>query len=116
MVPAITKEDLKAQIDRGEKFRLVDVRDTPGYKKEHIIGAEHLLIAEMNRKKAESMFDRDGLILTCSLDGDCPAGRIAARRLLNYGFINVLAYEGSWKEWKAAGAQILLNADHGKET
>jgi rhodanese-related sulfurtransferase len=103
IVPTITKEDLKAKIDRGEKFRLVDVRDTPDYKRAHIVGAAHLLIAEMSRENAESMFHKNDLIVTYSLDENCPAKRIAARRLLDYGFTHVLAYEGSWKEWKAAG-------------
>jgi rhodanese-related sulfurtransferase len=103
MVRTITKEELKAKIERAERFRLVDVRDTPDYEKEHIPGAVHLLIAEMSREKAEAMFDKGDLIVTYSLDKDCPAKRIAARRLLDYGFAHVLAYEGSWKEWRAAG-------------
>ena len=103
MVRTIAKEDLKSKIDAGEKFRLVDVRDTPDYQKEHIVGAVHLLIAELNPEKAGSMFARDDLIVTYSLDKDCPAKRIAAQRLLDYGFRNVFAYEGSWREWKEAG-------------
>jgi len=103
MVPTITKEELKRKIDLGENIKLVDVRDTPDFREEHIVGAVHLLIAEMNPVKAESMFHRDDLIVTYSLDEDCPAKRIAAQKLLEYGFTRVLAYEGSWKEWKAAG-------------
>jgi rhodanese-related sulfurtransferase len=103
MMPTITKEELKAKIERGERIRLVDVRDTPDYEREHIVGAEHMLIAEMSREKAEAVFDKGELIVTYSLDRDCPAKRIAAQRLFEYGFTNVLAYEGSWKEWRAAG-------------
>lgn len=103
MVHTITKEELKAKIERRDKFRLVDVRNTPEYEKLHIVGAVHLLIAEMNPEKAESMFGRDDLIVTYSQDKDCPAKRIAAQKLLDYGFTKVLAYEGSWKEWRAAG-------------
>lgn len=103
MVPTITKEELKAKIGRGEKFWLVDVRDTSDYKQQHIVGAVHLLIAELSPEKARSVFARDELIVTYSLDKDCPAKRIAAQRLLDYGFTSVLAYEGSWKEWQAAG-------------
>jgi len=103
VVRTISKEDLKSKIDAGEKFRLVDVRDTPDYQKEHIVGAVHLLIAELNPEKAGSMSAKDDLIVTYSLDKDCPAKRIAAQRLLDYGFRNVLAYEGSWREWKEAG-------------
>jgi rhodanese-related sulfurtransferase len=103
MIQTITKEELKAKIDRGDKFRLVDVRDTPDYNEGHIVGAIHLLIAEMSRQKTEALFDKGELIVTYSLDKDCPAKRIAAQRLFEYGSIHVLAYEGSWKEWRAAG-------------
>ncbi len=103
MIQTITKEELKAKIDRGDKFRLVDVRDTPDYNEGHIVGAVHLLIAEMSRQKTEALFDKGELIVTYSLDKDCPAKRIAAQRLFEYGFSHVLAYEGSWKEWRAAG-------------
>jgi len=103
MFGLITKEELKARIDRGEDFKLVDVRDTPDYKREHIPGAVHLLIAEMNPQKTDSMFDKSDLIVTYSLDENCPAKRIAAQKFVDYGFTKVLAYEGSWKDWKTAG-------------
>ena len=103
MTGIISKEELKARIDRGENFRLVDVRDTPDYKREHIPGAVHLLIAELNPERAAAMFDKRDLIVTYSLDENCPAKRIAAQKFLDYGFTNVLAYEGSWEDWKTAG-------------
>lgn len=55
MIQTITKEELKAKIDRGDKFRLVDVRDTPDYNEGHIVGAVHLLIAEMSRQNTEAL-------------------------------------------------------------
>lgn len=64
MVRTITKEELKSKIDRGEKLRLVDVRDTPDFKQEHIVSAIHLLIAELSPGKAGFMFARYDLIVT----------------------------------------------------
>jgi rhodanese-related sulfurtransferase len=103
MVQIINTEELKEKMDKGEEeFILLDVRDTPDYEEEHIIRAVHLLISEMNDKKVDSMFNKDDLIITYSEDINCPAKRIAAEKLINYGFRNVIAYDGSWKAWKEA--------------
>jgi len=102
MVKTITKEELLDLINSKEEFVLLDVRDTPDYEEEHIIGAIHLLISEMNEKKVDSMFNKDDQIITYSEDSNCPAKRIAAEKLIDYGFKNVIAYDESWKAWKAA--------------
>ena len=102
----INKEVLLGKIQRNESFHLVDVRDTPEYQKEHIVGAVHLLISEMSQEKVEALFDKQGLIVTYSLDIDCPAKNIAAKKFLDFGFSNVLAYQGSWMDWKRAGYPV----------
>ncbi|MHA2061554.1 MAG: rhodanese-like domain-containing protein [Candidatus Sifarchaeia archaeon] len=103
MVHIINTEELKEKMDkREEEFILLDVRDTPDYEEEHIIGAIHLLISEMNEKKVDSMFTKNDLIITYSEDINCPAKRIAAEKLISYGFRNVIAYDESWKAWKEA--------------
>ncbi|MHA1271542.1 MAG: rhodanese-like domain-containing protein [Candidatus Helarchaeota archaeon] len=106
MVETIDKEELKMKIDKGEEIQILDVRDTPEYDKEHIIGAKHLLISKMNAEKLNSMFKKDDLIITYSEDINCPAKMIAAEKLIEFGFKNVFAYPGSWKEWKEAGYPI----------
>lgn len=102
----ITKDELLEKIKSHENFNLVDVRDTPDYQKEHIVSAVHLLISEMNREKVEAMFHKEGLIVTYSLDINCPAKNIAAQKLIDFGFTNVRAYPGSWREWKEAGYPV----------
>jgi len=102
VVKIINTKGLKEKIDKGEEFILLDVRDTSYYDEEHIIGAVHLLISEMNEQKVDSMFDKDDLIITYSEDINCPAKKIAAEKLIDYGFKNVIAYDESWKAWKEA--------------
>lgn len=102
----ITKEELLEKIRRKETFHLVDVRDTPDYRKEHIPGAVHLLISEMTEEMVERMFGKEDVIVTYSLDVHCPAKNIAAKKLRDYGYTNVLAYQGSWREWKEAGYPV----------
>lgn len=94
------------KINRGEEFMLIDVRDTPDYEKEHIVGAIHLLIRKMKPDRLEALADKDDLIVTYSKDINCPAKTIAAQKLLDMGYTNVFAYEGSWREWKESGYPV----------
>ena len=103
---AITKEELLEKIKQKDVFHLLDVRDTPDYQKEHIVGAKHMLISEMNQVKLDALFDKKDVIVTYSLDIDCPAKNIAAKKLLDFGFRNIFAYQGSWSEWKEAGYPV----------
>lgn len=102
VVKIINTKGLKEIIDKGEEFILLDVRDTSDYDEEHIVGAVHLLMSEMNEQKVDSMFYKDDLIITYSEDINCPAKKIAAEKLIDYGFKNVIAYDESWKAWKDA--------------
>ena len=103
MADTITKEELKAEIETGGSLLLLDVRDTPDYEKEHIVGAVHLLIADMEEQRVKALAHPDDLVVVYSQDNRCPAKFIAAEKLRGFGFSNVKAYPGSWKEWKEAG-------------
>jgi rhodanese-related sulfurtransferase len=103
LINTITKEELMEKMKRNETFHLVDVRDTPDYQREHIVGAVHLLISGMTKESAETLFGKKDVIVTYSQDINCPAKNIAAQKMMDWGFTNVLAYQGSWMEWKEAG-------------
>lgn len=97
MVREIDHKALKDMMDRGEEFILLDVRDTPEYKRDHLPGAVHLLISDMD-KKAKQMLDTDLLVVTYSEDYNCPASTIAAEKLEKMGF-KTADYKGSYKDW-----------------
>lgn len=103
MIEAITKEEILNKMRKEENLIPLDVRDTPDFRKEHIVGARHLLIGQMKKKKLDDMLNKDDLIVTYSEDINCPAKNIAAQKLIDLGYKNVRAYQGSWKEWKQAG-------------
>ena len=103
---SITKNEIRELINKNEKFKLIDVRDTPEYNKEHIIGAIHFLISEMTAEKAKSMLDVNDLIIVYSEDINCPAKTIAAGKLRGFGFKKIMVYPGSWKDWKMAGYPV----------
>ena len=49
----------------------------------------------MKKEKLDALFNKDNLIMACSLDINCPAKINAAEKLMNIGFSNVRPYEGS---------------------
>lgn len=100
MVGTITKEELKEKMDSGENFILLDVRDTPDYEKEHITGAVHFLISDLE-EKARAILKKEDLVITYSEDFNCPASTIAAKKLEKMGY-RTLDYKGSFKDWKNA--------------
>jgi rhodanese-related sulfurtransferase len=106
MIPTLSTAELKKQLDAGEPIRLLDVRDTPDFRRGHIPGAEHLLIRDMTGERAGRLFKKDDRIVVYSRDVDCPAKFIASRKLKELGFESVTAYPGSWKEWVEKGLPI----------
>lgn len=107
MVEEILGSALKRRLDRGEDILLLDVRDLSEYKKEHLPGAVHMLIEEMNHEKLKAL-DRTRLVVTYSEDMNCPASRIAAEMLDTSGY-NVLNYQGSFDDWKDSGYPTVKN-------
>ncbi|NVM31988.1 MAG: rhodanese-like domain-containing protein [Candidatus Helarchaeota archaeon] len=103
MVDFIKRDELKKKIEKKEPFKLLDVRDTPDFEKEHIVGAVHILISKMNKERLNQLFGKDDLIVTYSLDFNCPASGIAAERLKEFGYTKLLRYKGGWQEWKESG-------------
>jgi rhodanese-related sulfurtransferase len=97
MVHEIDHAELKDMIDSDERFILLDVRDKPEYKKDHLPGALHLLISDMD-EKAKQMLDMNLTIVTYSEDYDCPASTIAAEKLEQMGF-TTMDYKGSYQDW-----------------
>jgi rhodanese-related sulfurtransferase len=98
MMRDITARDLMDKIECGANFILLDVRDKSEYGMEHLPGAVHILISDMNEQSLKR-FDTDVEIVTYSEDFDCSASRIAAEKLEEAGF-KVLNYQGSFDGWK----------------
>jgi len=64
-VPRVTAEALKARLDAGEAILVVDVRSAEAYRAEHIAGAVHIPLAEVERRLAEFPKDRD-IVFYCT--------------------------------------------------
>ncbi len=99
-----TVDDVKARLDRGEKFLLVDVREESEWAKGHVPGAVHLGKGVIERDIEARVPDAAApLVLYC---GGGYRSALAADNLQKMGYTNVLSMDGGWRGWRDKGYPI----------
>ena len=101
----LSKDDLKAKMDAGEDFKLVDVLSAESYEAEHIRGAISIPYQTME-EQAPKMLEMNETVVVYCASYSCLASTEAAKKLMEMGYTNVLDYKGGIKEWKEAGLPI----------
>jgi len=66
-IATISREELKAKIDRGDEFALVETLDEPFYRHSHLPGAINLPLEEID-DVAEKIPDKDTEIVVYCMD------------------------------------------------
>ena len=99
-----TVDEVKAKLDRGEKFLLVDVREESEYAKDHLPGAVHLGKGIIERDIESRVPDLETrIILYC---GGGFRSALAADNLQKMGYTNVLSMDGGHRGWKEKGLPL----------
>jgi rhodanese-related sulfurtransferase len=94
-----TVDDVKAMMDRGEKFLLVDVREESEYARDHLPGAIHLGKGVIERDIEMRVPETDTkMILYC---GGGFRSALAADNLQKMGYGNVISMDGGVRDWRA---------------
>jgi rhodanese-related sulfurtransferase len=100
-----TAEVVKAMLDRGEKFTLVDVREESEFAKDHLPGAIHLGKGIIERDIEQLVPDTSTpLILYC---GGGFRSALAADNLQKMGYTNVISMDGGIRDWRAHGYPLV---------
>ena len=100
-----TIEDVKARMDRGEKFLLVDVREESEFAKDHLPGAIHLGKGIIERDIEECVPDLNApLILYC---GGGFRSALTADNLQKMGYTNVISMDGGVRGWREKGFPLV---------
>lgn len=96
-----TVEEIKARMDRGEKFALVDVREESEYQKDHLPGAIHLGKGVIERDVEVKFPDvNTQLVLYC---GGGFRSALAADNLQKMGYKDVISMDGGVRGWREKG-------------
>ncbi len=94
-------DDVKARLDAGETFHLVDVREESEYAKGHLPGAIHLGKGVIERDIEKTIADVDApIVLYC---GGGFRSALAADAIQDMGYTSVVSMDGGWKGWNNAG-------------
>ncbi|GJQ26426.1 MAG: sulfurtransferase [Phycisphaerae bacterium] len=98
---------VKARMDRGETFVLVDVREDNEWAAGHLPGAVHLGRGIIERDIETKYPDPNTeLVLYC---GGGFRSALVAESLQKMGYRNVISMDGGFRAWKEAGHSIVTD-------
>jgi rhodanese-related sulfurtransferase len=93
--------EVKARMDRGEKFLLVDVREESEFSKDHLPGAIHLGKGIIERDIESRVPEvNTEIVLYC---GGGFRSALAADNLQKMGYTNVISIDGGIRDWREKG-------------
>ena len=93
-----TVDAVKAMLDGGDTFTLVDVREESEFAKDHLPGAIHLGKGVIERDIEGKVPDtKTPLVLYC---GGGFRSALAADNLQKMGYTNVISMDGGIREWR----------------
>ena len=94
-------DDVKARMDRGDKFLLVDVREESEFAKDHLPGAIHMGKGVIERDiEARVPELNTEMVLYC---GGGFRSALAADNLQKMGYRNVISMDGGIRGWREKG-------------
>ena len=99
-----TIAEVKAKLDRGERFHFIDVREDNEWVNDHAKGAVHLGRGILERDIETVIPDkRAEIVLYC---GGGFRSALAADNLRKMGYTNVASMDGGIRAWREAGYPI----------
>jgi rhodanese-related sulfurtransferase len=99
-----TITDVKARLDRGERFYFVDVREDNEFAVDRAAGARHIGRGVLERDVETLIRDKAApIVLYC---GGGFRSALAADNLQKMGYTNVISMDGGIRAWREAGFPI----------
>jgi rhodanese-related sulfurtransferase len=105
VVGTVTREELKAKMDRGEDFALVDALGPEHYKSSHLPGAVNLPYEFVDEAR-RVLPDKDAEIVVYCMNTGCSASGEEAHELEEMGYSKVLHYAAGKQDWIRAGLPV----------
>lgn len=111
MFSTVTKDELKALLDRGENIALLNVSPHEEFVKEHICGSINIPLPEIERDSVR-LLGRDDLIVVYAGGSRSQASAVGVDKLQTLSFKHALRFRGGLEEWKKAGYCVEGSALH----
>jgi rhodanese-related sulfurtransferase len=101
-VRTISRDELKAKLDRGDPFKLIMALNRWAYESKHIPGSLHF---DTPDELYAAIRPEDEVVVYCS-NVDCLSSVALYRDLLRRGYGNVRRYSGGLLDWEDAGLPL----------
>jgi rhodanese-related sulfurtransferase len=101
MARDISRDELKAKIDRGDDFVLVDALSPQHYERSHLPGAVNLPY-EFVDDAEKVLVDKSAEIVVYCMNAQCATSTEEVRELEEMGYENVLHYAAGKQDWLEA--------------
>lgn len=93
-----TVDDVKARLDRRDRFTLIDTREESEFAAGHVPGALHLSKGVIERDIEQKVPDKAApLVLYC---GGGFRSALAADNLQKMGYANIISMDGGMRGWR----------------
>jgi len=100
-----TVDEVKARLDRGEKFLLVDVREDSEWDKDHLPGSVHMSKGVIERDVEQKVPDvNTEMVLYC---GGGYRSALAADNLQKMGYTRAISMDGGIRGWREKGYTLV---------
>jgi rhodanese-related sulfurtransferase len=112
MVSTITRDELKAKLDRKEKLILVEALPERYYLDQHLPGAINVPHDQVDALAPGLLPDKAAQIVVYCANAPCRNSGIAAQRLVELGYTDVRDYHEGKQDWIEAGLPVESGGIH----
>ena len=105
-LPHISRDELRAKVENGEDFVLVDALAPMSYARSHLPGAINLPLEWVDERAPRRVPDLDTEIVVYCIDVKCTSSVFVGERLRSLGYTNVRHYADGKDDWVAAGLPL----------
>lgn len=102
-VPSIDCDELRAKLDDGDAFVIVDALPPMSFAHSHLPGAINLPPTRVDAEAARRLPDQHLEIVVYCANPECEDSVETAERLVALGYSNVRHYPGGKNEWRERG-------------
>jgi rhodanese-related sulfurtransferase len=102
----VSREELRAKLDHGDDFVLVDALAPIAFARSRLPGAINLPPDWVDERAARRIPDRATEVVVYCADVDCESSVVVGQRLLELGYERVGHYAGGKRDWVDAGLPL----------
>jgi rhodanese-related sulfurtransferase len=105
-VPAITRDEIRAKLERGDDFVIVEALGPMYFDREHLPGARNLPHDQVDELAPQVLPDKDAFVVVYCSNTPCQNSVVASRRLVELGYRDVHEYVEGKQDWIEAGLPV----------